>query len=163
MEVIQNKQKKWKQTCLEKYGGHPNQNPEVQDKHEKICFYFKDYTLPSGTVVRIQGYEDKALDTLLKIYKEEEIIIGRKNIPRVEYLIDTKNHVYYPDFFIPKENKIIEVKSEWTCKLKRSYVEEKAEATARAGYVCEVWMYNGKGKHLKTITYACIEEDDAIS
>lgn len=156
-------QEKWMETCFKKYGGHPNQNPDVQEKLEKSSYRFKNYTLPSGTVVRIQGYEDKALDTLLKIYKEEEIILGRKNIPRIEYFIGDTRHIYYPDLFIPKENKIIEVKSEWTCQLKRSYVEEKAEATARAGYIYEVWIYNTSEKSLKKNIYVYIEEDDNTS
>jgi hypothetical protein len=151
-------QEKWMETCFQKYGGHPNQNPDIQEKLEKSSYRFKNYTLPSGKIVRIQGYEDKALYTLLKSYKEEDIILGRKNIPRIEYFIDDTKHIYYPDFFIPKENKIIEVKSEWTCKLKRSYVEEKAEATARAGYICEVWIYNTTGKSLKKYIYTCNEE-----
>ncbi len=156
-------QQKWMETCFQKYGGHPNQNPDVQEKHEKKSYYFKNYTLPSGKIVRIQGYEGKALDILLKSYKEEEIILGRKNIPRIEYFIGDTKHIYYPDFFIPKENKIIEVKSEWTSKLDRSYLEEKCEATAQAGYICEVWMYNSKGQHLKTITYTCIEKVEDTS
>lgn len=153
-------QEKWKQTCLEKYGGHPNQNVNVQEKHEKSSYRFKDYTFPSGKVVKIQGYEWKALDELLKLYKEEEIIVGRKEVPKVEYSIHDVKHVYYPDIYIPIHNKIIEVKSEWTCQLKRSYVEEKAEATARAGYVCEVWIYNSTGKSLKINTYTLSEEDE---
>lgn len=150
-------QEKWKQTCFERYGGHHNQNPDVQEKHEKKCYYFKNYTLPSGKVVRIQGFEDIALSELLKIHKEDEIILGRINVPTIEYYIDDRKHKYFPDFYIPKENKIIEVKSEWTSKLDRTYLEEKAEATARAGYICEVWMYNGSKKLLKKINYTCIE------
>ena len=148
---------KWMETCFEKYGGHPNQNPDIQEKIEKTSYRFKDYVFPSGKVVKVQGYENKAIDELLKIYKEEALIIGRKLVPRIDYSISEKKHVYYPDIYIPKDNKIIEVKSEWTCQLKRSYVEEKAEATAKAGYICEIWIYNSTGKSLKKIIYTSIE------
>ena len=150
-------QEKWMETCFEKYGGHPNQNPDIQEKIEKSSYRFKDYIFPSGKVVKVQGYENKAIDELLKIYKEEDLIIGRKLVPHIDYSINEKKHVYYPDIYIPKENKIIEVKSDWTCQLKRSYVGEKADATAKAGYICEVWIYNSTGKSLKKIIYTLIE------
>lgn len=153
-------QDKFMNTCFERFGGHPNQNPDVQEKIEKSSYRFKDYMFPSGKIVKVQGYENKAIDELLKIYKEDEIILGRKFVPRIEYLINMKKHIYYPDIYIPKDNKIIEVKSEWTCQLKRSYVEEKAEATARAGYIYEVWIYNSTGKSLKKHMYLCTEEND---
>ncbi len=150
-------QEKWKQTCFEKYGGHHNQHPDIQEKLEKSSYRFKEFTFPSGKTVKYQGYEDKAIFELLKIYKEEEIIVGRKEVPRISYSIHDIKHVYYPDIYIPKYNKIIEVKSEWTCKLKRAYLEEKCEATARSGYICEVWVYNSTGKSLKKVIYTLIE------
>jgi len=139
-------QDKWKATCLDKYGGHPNQNKEVQIKTEANAYAYKEYTLPSGNQVKVQGYESLALDDLVKLYPEESICIGRANIPSIDYTIDGKKHVYFPDFFIPSENKIIEVKSEWTLQLKKGNVEEKALATVNAGYAYEIWVYNGKGK-----------------
>ena len=76
-------QDKWKATCLEKYGGHPNQNKEVQLKSEATSFAFKDYMMPSGTVVKYQGYENVALDELVQLYEEENISIGRSSVPSV--------------------------------------------------------------------------------
>jgi len=32
----------------------------------------------------------------------------------VKYMIDDKEHSYYPDIFIPSDNLIIEVKSDYT-------------------------------------------------
>ena len=34
---------KRKNTCLEKYGGHPNQNKEVQAKSEATSYHYKTY------------------------------------------------------------------------------------------------------------------------
>lgn len=132
------------QTCLEKYGGHPNQNLEVQKKSEATSFHYKDYMLPSGKLVKYQGYENIALDELLELYEEEDLGIGRSNVPPVNYYIDEKKHVYFPDFFVKSENKIIEVKSVWTIGLARGNIEVKAQATVKAGYKYEIWIYNEK-------------------
>lgn len=146
-------QDKWKETCLEKYGGHPNQNKDVQIKSEATSYHYKDYTMPSGSIVKYQGYENLALDELVKLYDESNIIIGRTYIPTIDYYIDDVKHVYFPDFFIKSENKIIEVKSEWTVKLKRGNVEEKALATVKAGYKYEIWVYNDKKSKVEVKVY----------
>lgn len=140
-------------TCLEKYGGHPNQNKDVQIKSEANSYHYKDYMLPSGNLVKYQGYENLALDELVQIYEEDDIGIGRSNIPTVIYYIDTIKHVYFPDFFIKSENKIIEVKSVWTLTLNRGNVKEKADATVKAGYKYEIWVYNDKKVKVKTEVY----------
>jgi hypothetical protein len=146
-------QDKWKATCLEKYGGHPNQNKEVQAKSEINSFAFKDYMMPSGCVVKYQGYENIAIDELVQIYEEEDIAIGRSNVPTIDYFVGEEKHVYFPDFFIRSENKIIEVKSEWTIQLRRANIEEKALATVKAGYKYEMWIYNDKKVKVQTKVY----------
>ena len=146
-------QDKWKATCLEKYGGHPNQNKEVQAKSEATSYHYKTYMMPSGTLVKYQGYEDLALNELVQIYEEDDICIGRANIPSIDYYIDDKKHVYFPDFYIKSENKVIEVKSEWTIQLKRGNIEEKALATVNAGYKYEIWVYNDKKMKVETKVY----------
>ncbi len=100
--------------------------------------------MPTGNVVKYQGYENLALDELVQIYEEGCICIGRSNIPSIDYYIDEKKHVYFPGFYIKSENKIIEVKSEWTIKLLRANIEEKAQATVKPGYSYEIWVYNDK-------------------
>ena len=148
-----NVQAKWAATCLEKYGGHPNQNKDVQAKSQATSYHYKTYMMPSGNLVKYQGYENLALDELIHLYEEEDICIGRINIPCVDYLIDNKKHVYFPDFYIKSENKIIEVKSEWTIQLRGGNVEEKALATVKAGYKYEIWIYSDKKVKIKTKTY----------
>jgi len=79
---------------------------------------YKNYSLPSGRVVRIQGYEPQALDILLESFPESDIIIGVANINneigKIAYTQNEKEHRYYPDFYIKSTNTIIEVKSQWT-------------------------------------------------
>lgn len=146
-------QDKWKATCLQKYGGHPNQNKEVQAKSEINSFAFKDYMMPSGNLIKYQGYENVALDELVQIYEEDDIAIGRSNVPTIDYFIGDEKHVYFPDFFIRSKNKIIEVKSEWTIQLRRANIEEKALATVKAGYKYEIWIYNEKKIKVQTKIY----------
>lgn len=152
-KTTENVQKKWVATCLERYGGHPNQNVEVQAKSEKSSFAYKDYMMPSGTIVKYQGYENLALDELVKLYDEEDIKVGRTIFPTITYHIDEVKHVYFPDFYIKSENKIIEVKSEWTLQLYRAHIEEKAKATIHSGYKFEIWVYDRNKKKLDTIFF----------
>jgi hypothetical protein len=146
-------QDKWKATCLKVYGGHPNQNKEVQAKSEASSYKFRDYMMPSGNIVKVQGYEHIALDELVQLYEEEDILVGRSNIPTIDYYINDTKHVYFPDFLIKSENKVIEIKSEWTIQLKRGNVEEKALATIKEGYKYEIWVYNDRKVKVQTKVY----------
>ena len=116
----------------------------MQVKSEVTSYHYKDYMMPTGNIVKYQGYENLALDELVQLYEEDDICIGRSNIPGIDYYIDENKHVYFPGFYIKSENKIIEVKSEWTIKLLRANIEEKAQATVKAGYSYEIWVYNDK-------------------
>ena len=55
--------------------------------------------------------------------------------------------------YIKSENKIIEVKSEWTLTLIKGNVEEKAQATVKAGYKYEIWVYNTRKERVETKVY----------
>jgi len=95
-------------------------NKFVEKNTKKIfnsCNY-KEYKMPSGKIVKVQGYEPQALDILLKEYDENDIVIGVKNIHNEigKILYNYKNviHKYYPDFYIKSTNTIVEVKSRWT-------------------------------------------------
>lgn len=136
-------QEKWIKTCLEKYGGHPNQNKEVQERHEINSYKFKEYITPFGNTIKYQGYENLALNELFEMgYKEEDIIIGRSKVPIIKYLVGEVKHVYFPDIYLRSENKIIEIKSEWTITLKRANIVEKAQATIKEGFLYEIWIYD---------------------
>jgi hypothetical protein len=147
-------QEKWTATCLEKYGGHPNQNRELQIKSEFKGCHYKEFKFPSGRTVKVQGYEHLALEMLLQGYTEDMIVVGKANVPTVEYWIHDKRHVYFPDIYLPTEHKLIEVKSEWSMKFPTN-VEEKALASIADGYAYEIWVYNGLKKLSRRIVYAC--------
>ena len=111
-----NNREKYKETCVERFGvENPSQNAEVHEKKVKNSYKSKEYTFPSGKQALIQGWENKALDKLLESYSEDDIIVETENIPRITYYDDLgKKHYYFPDIYIPKENLLIEVKSQWT-------------------------------------------------
>ena len=136
-------QNKVKETNIKRYGvEYPLQNSEIHEKSSKISKRYKNYTFPSGQTKRVQGYEPFALDELLKEFCETEIIIGRTEIPTIRYTINSKNHTYFPDIFIPKINKIIEVKSTWTYSCKKDNVLAKAKECLLQGYSYEIWIYD---------------------
>jgi hypothetical protein len=140
---------KFKKTCLEKYGTeHPSQNQEYMEKVQKNAKKYKKYKMPSGNVRLVQGYENFALDILLKEFTEDQIVTERCKIPRIAYTIDDKQKYYFPDIFIPHLNKIIEVKSTWTYKCKRDNVFHKEKATKEKGFTYEFWVFDNKGKKI---------------
>ena len=132
-------------TCIERYGGYPNQNHEIMEKNQKNSKKYKKYTMPSGKVRNVQGFEPYALDELLNLYSEDQIISERKDIPRISYIYKNKQKYYFPDIFIPHENKIIEVKSTWTYELEKDKNIQKFDAAKAKGYLFECWTYDYKG------------------
>lgn len=147
-EEIQNKIKK---TNLEKYGVERcMQNPEIMEKSIKMSYYLKEYTLPSGNIIKIQGYEHFALDELLKNISENDIITGSRNVPTIWYNDEFgKKHRHFVDIFIPLQNKCIEVKSTWTFKKKKEIVLLKKTAAKELGYLYEIWVYDNKGNKIE--------------
>jgi hypothetical protein len=138
---------KIKQTCRKKYGtDNPIQNMEIMEKTQRTGKKYKKYTLPSGKIINIQGYEHFALNILLQKYSEDQILTERKNVPRITYKYnDETERYYFPDIYIPSENKIIEVKSTWTYSKEVDKNTAKWNATREKGYICEVWIFNSKG------------------
>jgi hypothetical protein len=137
---------KMKKTNLERYGvENAAQSQEIQEITQKNAKKYKEYKMPSGNTVKVQGYEPFALDELIKTYKEDDIKTERKEVPRITYTVNNKQRYYFPDIYIPSENKIIEVKSTWTYKSKQDNIQQKADATKKAGYDYEIWIYDSKG------------------
>lgn len=141
---------KAKQTSLKHFGvEHPNQSPEVQAKSQKIGLKYKDYTTPNGTIRKIQGFEHFALDKIFNELKlsEDDVITGRKDVPRIQYTDnDGKSHYYFPDIYIKSQNKIVEVKSTWTYSLHKEINTLKWNKTISDGYIMEFWIFDHSGK-----------------
>ncbi len=138
---------KIKATNIEKYGvEHPSQNSNISDRSLQNGYKNKELITPSGKILKFQGYEPQAYKLLLETYKEEEIINSRKNVPEI-WWVDSKgkNHRYFVDFYIPKDNLIVEVKSLRTYSLGKEKIEKTLQASKEAGYKMEVWVINEKG------------------
>ncbi len=136
--------KKWK----EKYGtDHPMQNSDQYMKVMNKTLQYKSYTLPSGSIIKIQGYENKALDKLFKDgYIESDICIKaidiENEIGRIYYYkLDGSKHRYFPDIYIKSENKIVEVKSNWSIKLHADVIYLKRDACIKQGLNFEFLIF----------------------
>jgi hypothetical protein len=74
-----------------------SQIPEIHAKKMKSGFLAKDYILPSGRIIRIQGYEDRFLDKAMIQYKEELFDFTKGAI---KYQYNGKLHWYHPDVYV---------------------------------------------------------------
>ena len=135
-------QNKKEETCLRNYGVRfPAQSAEIE-----CCgsgtWGWKNYTLPSGKVIKIQGYENKLLTDLLKEHNENDIITSRKDMPEFWYTgEDNKQHRYFPDIYIPSINTIYEVKSSYTMLLEFDKNLRKAICVKDKDYNFEFKVY----------------------
>jgi DNA invertase Pin-like site-specific DNA recombinase len=93
------------------------------------------YTLPSSAQIYIQGYEDHFLDFIFnnKLLNEKDIVYRP---PTIRYKdINNINRLYYPDFYIPKLNLIVEIKSLYILNIQtRENFECKKKACMDNGY-----------------------------
>lgn len=137
---------KAKNTCLEKYGvDNPSKDSSIMDKIINHGYSAKNYMMPSGNIVRIRGYEWKALDELLVNYEEFDIEVSTKKIPKIKYIWDDgSEHYYFPDIFIEKENLLIEVKSDYFMIKDFRNNLIKAQAAKKLGYQFRFMVYSGK-------------------
>lgn len=97
---------KQKETCLKKYGvENASQCSEIFSKqqqsrysihkHDKIDLYYQG------------SYEKDFLDNY---YNKIEIV----KPDSINFIFENKNKVYHPDFYLPKYNLIVEIKSSYT-------------------------------------------------
>lgn len=143
-------QQKMKETCIKKYNvSHPMQDPIIHDKSHTKAHSLKKYEFQSGRTVNVQGYEPFALNDLLKIYNENDIIIGAKYMPEIWYHgEDGKYHRYFPDIYIPKKKLIIEVKSTFTLNKHRQKVINTRKTCIYLGFRFQLRLYDEKGNRL---------------
>lgn len=122
----ENTKNKIKKTNLERYGvEHCMQNEEIYIKTQISGFNLKHY-LDTDVVYRGK-YE---LDFLNKYYNKIEI----KNSQKIKYTFENKQKIYYPDFYYPLLNLIIEIKSDYTYNKYLQKNLEKQKACLEQGY-----------------------------
>jgi hypothetical protein len=135
---------------LEKYNSHKTgffekNKDEILKKSKMSSYLTKKFIFPSGRIEEVQGAEPLALKKLLDIYHESEILVG-DSAPIINYYDRKKDRKHYPDIFIPKENRIIEVKTTFTL-IKTKSLMEKMYAATDGGYEYEIWVFD-KNKEL---------------
>lgn len=132
---------KRKETNIRLYGvENPLQRKDILDKVMKSQFRLKNFTLPSGKVVKLMGFEPQVVMYLLQNgYVEDDLVFDI--IPTIAY---DRKHWYFPDIFIPKENLLVEVKSQWTYDVDLEKNTLKAEASVRAGFKHVIIIWDGK-------------------
>jgi len=136
-----------RKNCMNKYGVEFSiQHPEFSEKACTNGFLMKEFILPSGKKIKVQGYEPFALRDIINDEKinEDDIITGCKNVPTIWYNdLEGNKHRHFVDIFIPSQNKCIEIKSSWTVKKENVFFKQKA--AKELGYNYEIWVYNEKG------------------
>lgn len=136
---------KIKQINIKKYGvEHPMQNKEIYRKNKRAQYASnKTYKFKTGEEVKIQGYEPFAL----KILESQKYTFYDIKIEyfSIMYKLYGKNKGHIPDIFIPKENRIIEVKSTWTYEKDIEKNLQKQLYSMAQGYIYEFWIFDNKG------------------
>jgi hypothetical protein len=96
----------------------------------------KEYTLPSGRSIQLQGYEPDFLDYVFKysILSEDDFRWDPKLKIIISVAKQASNSNYYPDFYLPKYNLVIEIKSWWTYERNIYLNKRKIRKTKEAGY-----------------------------
>jgi hypothetical protein len=140
--------KKIEEKFMEKYGCYPLQDISVLQKHQESSKKYKKYTMPSGQIRLIQGYEHFAIQELLKKYSEDQIQSERKNIPRFKYIKDEKERYYFPDIYIPTTKQIIEIKSSYTFEKDKEKLDLLKPCIEKEGYIFEIWIFDRKGNRI---------------
>jgi hypothetical protein len=114
-----------KKTCLERFGfENASQCPEIFSKQQKKRFEIHIFR---ETELYYQGTYEK--DFLDKYYDLFEIT----KIDFINYTFDS-DRVYYPDFYLPKYNLIIEIKSSYTYDRFLEKNNSKQKACLELGY-----------------------------
>lgn len=152
-------------TNMERYGNaSPLQNKDVRKKTEStmmrrygVVYYTQHTYSPSyktyeyiffdGNVIKTQGYESIAYDELQRAgYTFDEFTFNT----RIAYTYNGSNRYYFPDIHIPKENRIIEVKSEYTWKADLEKNVAKLVESSKQ-YNVELWIIVKNKIHMFSI------------
>lgn len=143
-EIIQNKYGIEYTNC--------SQVASIAEKKLQSGIKGRSYIFPSGNTVFIEGYEKHGIDYLLSLdFTEKDLIIGAEDIEKyigmVYYYNPIKNKIsrYFPDIYIPKNNTVYEIKSEYTINLDREMVAAKKQAILEQNINFQFLIFNKKG------------------
>ena len=147
---------KMKATCMERYSvEYPLQNREIFERAMRaqthVRYKYKECVLPSGNVIYTQGYESQVIQYMINndLISEDDIEIGKYEIPVIDYVFNGKCKKYFPDIFIRSINMLIEIKSSYTYAKDVDKNLAKQKASKKAGFQHVIMIWDDK---LKTIT-----------
>jgi hypothetical protein len=146
----QESKEKFKETMIKRYGvEHALQCSEIFKKQQSSSFSTKSFTFLSGTSCSYQGYEHFYIQEMLDQGKTKEYIIKCwTEKPVIKYMFEGEKHVYYPDGFLEDENKVIEIKSEYTFYKDFEKNLAKFDACIDQGYIVELAVFTPSGDRL---------------
>jgi hypothetical protein len=113
---------------------------------------YKSYTiLHNGESIRVQGYERFVIPEFLNNYKRSDLKIGLEENNPIEYFFNGSIRDYYPDLYIVSENRIIEVKSDYSLMLDYEKNIAKKDSCITKGFKFEFHIWDENEKKTKII------------
>lgn len=134
-----------------KYGvNYIMQSAEMFRKAQQKSFHRKKYISPFGKEFNIMGYENIFLDSFFKKYGNSLEIYGGEDvrIPTIDYMFNGKNRKYYPDFYIPSLNEIIEIKSIYLYEKDKEKILVKGYAVESLDYKFKLIVYKNRNDNI---------------
>lgn len=143
---------KIRSVCQSKFGvDYPFQSKDIFSKAIRAGTSLKSYTMMSGDIKLVQGYEPQCLKKLDNGLNGTILAGDTDIIPFIDYTFNNKSRKYYPDIYLPKYNLIIEVKSTWTLENWLDKNLAKASAVENSGYNCAFWVLGPKKSSIPII------------
>ena len=145
--MCEDTKEKIKKTCLEKYGfDNPSKNQDIKNKKIETCNknYGVDNPLQNIEIFdRVQKSAHQLKNYKNHTYRgtyELDFLINfsdKYDISRptsIDYIFDHKKKKYHPDYYLPKFNLIVEIKSDYTYECEKDQNEAKKEAAINNGF-----------------------------
>jgi transposase-like protein len=140
---------KRRKTLQDRYGiNGVMHNEDFFIKQQKSAKKYKKAII-DGVEIVYQGYELKAIYRLIdEGYNIKEIENGKYKVPKFQYLWNGKNRIYYPDIFIPKDNRIVEAKSSYFYEKEKERNLAKRDAVLKNGYKFDFYIMDTYEKEM---------------
>ncbi len=113
---------------------------------------YKSYAIEyNGESIRVQGYERFVIPKFLDSYPRYDLKIGFEENNPIKYFFGGKFRDYFPDLLIVSENRIIEIKSDYSFLLDYEKNMAKKKACLELGFKFEFHIWSEKEKNTKII------------
>lgn len=125
-----------KNTSNKRWGvDYPMHAACIFEKCRTASYKLKTYTWKTGEISKVQGHEPIVLKELEDDgYTFSEVKTESKDMPKIMYHYEGSEYRYFPDIYIPKENLLIEVKSQYTLDAQLEKNNAKFTAAKQMGF-----------------------------